>query len=321
MNYVVTGGAGYIGSHIVDRLMQSKHNKITVIDDLSTGKLKNIRAHLRKRNFSFVRGDVSDPRMVREACRKADVIIHQAAVVGVKHYVTNPLKVLQVNSTGTANILEEARKQDALVLFASTSEVYGRSTKLPLREDGERLLGSTSIDRWCYSTSKAFDEHLCLAYHKKHKLPVVILRYFNSYGPRALNNDYAGVVGIFMRRILSGKPPLVHGDGKQTRCFTYISDTVDGTMKAVEKKKAQGEIINIGSARETPIMSLALKICKLSKKRLVPKFIPYEKFYGKSYEDIRRRVPSLKKARNLLNWKPKVPLEKGLELTYAWYAK
>ena len=320
MKYLVTGGAGYIGSHVVDALLAERGSEVVVLDDLSTGKMANVRAHAGNRRFKFLRGDVCNAATARKAAAKCDVIVHEAAVVGVKHYVTNPLRVLQVNAKGTENMLEEARRNDAKLIFASTSEVYGRSEKLPLREDGERLLGSTSIDRWCYSTSKSFDEHLCFAHRKKYGLPFVALRYFNSYGPRALNNDYAGVVGIFMRRLLSAKPPLVHGSGKQTRCFTYISDTVSGTLAAIKSRKAEGEIINLGSDKETSIMSLAKMLIRISGRKLAPKRIPYSQFYGRSYEDIRRRVPSVAKAGKLLGWAPKVKLEKGLRHTYGWYS-
>ena len=321
MKFLVTGGAGYIGSHLVDALMAEKGNEVVVLDDLSTGKLENLSAHKGKKNFKFIKGDVCDAATARKAAKGCNVIVHEAAVVGVKHYVTDPLRVLHVNSKGTENMLEEARRNDAKLLFASTSEVYGRSTRLPLREDEERVLGTTAIDRWCYSTSKAFDEHMCFAYKKKYKLPVVILRYFNCYGPRALGNDYAGVVGIFMRRVLDDEPLLVHGDGKQTRCFTYISDTVAATLAAIERKEAEGEIINIGTNKETTIFELAQMIVRVSgKSQLAPKLIPYEQFYGKSYEDIRRRVPAIEKAQQLLGWRPTVELEKGLAMTYDWYA-
>ncbi|MDO8340283.1 MAG: NAD-dependent epimerase/dehydratase family protein [Candidatus Burarchaeum sp.] len=321
MKFLITGGAGYIGSHIVDALMQAKGNEVVVLDDLSTGRKDNIAHHAGKKNFKFIKGDVCDAATARKAAAGCNVIVHEAAVVGVKHYVTDPLRVLHVNTKGTERMLEEARRNNAKLLFASTSEVYGRSTKLPLREDEERVLGTTAVDRWCYSTSKAFDEHLCFAYRKKYGLPVTILRYFNCYGPRALGNDYAGVVGIFMRRVLDGKPPLVHGDGRQTRCFTYISDTLAATLAAIERKEADGEIINIGSNKETTIMELAQMIVRASgKPGLAPKLIPYEDFYGKSYEDIRRRVPSIEKARRLLDWTPEIGLEKGLATTYAWYA-
>jgi UDP-glucose 4-epimerase len=314
---LVTGGAGYIGSHLVDALVGE--NSVTVLDNLSTGKIENIKHHIGKKDFNFIKGDVADMETVNKAAGKCDVIIHEAAVVGVKHYVENPLKVLLVNSKGMENVLEVARKNDAKVVFASTSEVYGKSEKLPLSENGDRLLGPTAIDRWCYSTSKAFDEHLCFGYHKNYSLPVVILRYFNSYGPRADGSDYSTVIPIFINRVLRDKPPQVHGDGKQTRCFTYISDTIQGTLMGMEEKRAVGEVVNIGTDVETSIVELAEMVIRACGKSMKPQFISYESFYGKSYEDIKRRVPAVDKAKRLLGWKPKVKLEEGLKQTVAWY--
>jgi UDP-glucose 4-epimerase len=294
---------------------------VTVLDNLSTGKVANIQHNMKKKGFKFIKGDAADFETVKKAAGKCDIIVHEAAVVGVKHYVENPLKVLLVNSSGMENVLEVARRIEAKVVFASTSEVYGKSKELPLSEDGDRLLGPTAIDRWCYSTSKAFDEHLCFGYYKKYSLPVVILRYFNSYGPRADGSEYSGVIPIFINRILRNKPPQVHGDGRQTRCFTYISDTVRGTLHAMEERKAVGEVINIGTDAETTILSLAEMIIHTCGKGMKPQFIPYESFYGKSYEDIRRRVPAISKAKRLLGWEPEVPLKEGLERTVAWYKK
>jgi len=316
---LITGGAGYIGSHLADALVE--RNRVTVLDNLSTGRMSNIQHNMKRKEFHFIKGDIESIETVKKAAKGCSIIIHEAAVVGVKYYVIDPLKVLLVNSRGTENILEVARKTDAKVIFASTSEVYGRSKELPLREDGERLLGSTSIDRWCYSTSKAFDEHLCFGYHKKYSLPVVILRYFNSYGPRAEGSEYGGVIPVFINRVLRNNAPQVHGDGMQTRCFTYISDTVEGTLLSLGKKNAIGEVINIGTDVETTVLGLAEKIIRLSGKKLKPEFIPYESFYGKSYEDIRRRVPDVSKAKRLLGWEPKVPLEDGLRMTITWYGR
>jgi UDP-glucose 4-epimerase len=316
-NILVTGGAGYIGSHIVDALIE--RNRVTVLDNLSTGKIENIKHHMKREGFKFIKGDVTNLKTVEKTAAKCDMIVHEAAVVGVRHYVEDPLKVLLVNSKGMENVLEVGRKIDAKVIFASTSEVYGKSGKLPLSEDGDRLLGPTGIDRWCYSTSKAFDEHLCFGYYKKYSLPVVILRYFNSYGPSADGSEYSTVIPIFINRVLRGKPPQVHGDGKQTRCFTYISDTVKGTLRAMEEKGAIGEVINIGTDVETPISELAEMIIRACGKKMKPQFIPYESFYGRSYEDIRRRVPAVGKAKKLLGWEPKVKLDEGLKRTVAWY--
>jgi UDP-glucose 4-epimerase len=314
---LVTGGAGYIGSNLVDALVDG--NRVTVLDNLSTGKIDNIKHNMKRKDFRFLKGDVANPETLKKAAGKCDIIVHEAAVVGVKHYVEDPLKVLLVNSSGMENVLEVARRIDAKVVFASTSEVYGKSEKLPLSEDGDRLLGPTAIDRWCYSTSKAFDEHLCFGYYKRYSLPVAILRYFNSYGPRADGSEYSGVIPIFINRVLRNKSPQVHGDGKQTRCFTYISDTVEGTLRAMDEKRAAGEVINIGIDIETSILKLAEMVIRACGKRMKPQFIPYESFYGKSYEDIRRRVPARSKAKKLLDWEPKVSLEEGLMRTIAWY--
>jgi len=316
---LITGGAGYIGSHVVDAL--SERNNVTVLDNLSTGRIENIKHNLKRKGFRFIKGDVGEIATVKRAAKECDIIIHEAAVVGVKHYVKNPLKVLLVNSRGMENVLEVARKIDAKVLFASTSEVYGKSESLPLKENGDRLLGSTTIDRWCYSTSKAFDEHLCLAYYKRYSLPIVILRYFNSFGPREDGSEYSAVIPIFINRVFRNKPPQVHGDGKQTRCFTYISDTVEGTLLALEKRGAVGEVVNLGTDVETTIIELAEKIIRMCGKEMKPELVSYESFYGKSYEDIRRRVPDISKAKKLLGWQPKVSLEDGLRMTIAWYKR
>jgi UDP-glucose 4-epimerase len=316
-NILVTGGAGYIGSHLVDALVE--RNNVTVLDNLSTGRIENIRHNLGKKGFRFVKGDVEDTETVRKAAAGCDIIVHEAAVVGVKHYVEDPLKVLLVNSRGMESVLEAARRRDAKVVFASTSEVYGKSSNLPLSEEGDRLLGPTTIDRWCYSTSKAFDEHVCFGYHKRYSLPIVVLRYFNSYGPRADGSEYSTVIPIFINRVLRNKPPQVHGNGRQTRCFTYIDDTVMGTLLAMESRKAVGEVINIGTDKEISILELAERIIEVSGKKMKPQFIPYESFYGKSYEDIRRRVPDVRKARKVLGWEPKVKLKEGLIKTFEWY--
>ncbi|MEM3399967.1 MAG: GDP-mannose 4,6-dehydratase [Candidatus Micrarchaeia archaeon] len=312
---LVTGGAGFIGSHIADALVEK--NEVVVLDNLSTGNIENIRHNFGKKRFRFVKGDVTNECLVGRLAKDCDIIIHQAAVVGVKHYVANPLSVLLVNAHGTESVLEAGRKNDCEVLFASTSEVYGKCKDIPLSEDDDRLLGSTKIDRWCYSTSKAFDEHLCFAYVKEYGVDVKIVRYFNTYGPRARSNDYSGVIPIFIRRVLHGKPPQVHGDGKQTRCFTYISDVVEGTL-LVCRRGRKGEVYNIGNNEETSIIELANAIVRISGRKLKPEFIDYEDFYGESYEDIRRRVPDISKMKKL-GWKPKVGLLEGLKKTFDWY--
>lgn len=320
---LVTGGAGFIGSHTVDHLIERGCN-VTVLDNLDTGKIENLSQHVGKEGFNFIKGDVCKPEDVEESMRGCGVVIHDAAVVGVRHYVENPLKVMEVNIFGTHNVLEAARKLDVdRVILISTSEVYGKNAKLPLREDDDRLLGPTRINRWCYSTAKAVDEHLCFAYHSRYGLRTTILRYFNAYGPRQECSVYGGVIARFISQVLNGKPPTVFGDGKQSRCFTYVSDIVEGTMLAAENDKAVGEVFNLGSEHEISILDLANLIIKIAgvEGRLKPVLTSYEEFYGPWYEDIRRRVPDISKAKRILGYAPRVSLGQGLRRTLEWYKR
>jgi UDP-glucose 4-epimerase len=273
-------------------------------------------------NFEFVKGDLLNFDDVIRAVTDVDIIYHLGAIVGVKHYVEDPLKVIEVNVLGTHNLLEAARRKDVSnLIFASTSEVYGKNINMPLKEDAERILGATCTDRWCYSTSKALDEHTCYAYHRQHGLKTVVLRYFNAYGPKQECSDYGGVVPVFIRQILTDQPPQVHGDGKQTRAFTYIDDIVNGTILAAEKEAAIGKTFNLGSNQETSIIELANLIIQLAgkEKRLKPIFVPHEEFYGPFYEDVKRRVPDITRARKILGYKTRIHLEEGLLRTIQWY--
>ncbi|MBS7287420.1 MAG: SDR family NAD(P)-dependent oxidoreductase [Candidatus Freyarchaeota archaeon] len=316
---LVTGGAGFIGSHLVDWLIRD--NEVVVLDNFSSGKISNVKHHLGRNGFTLIKGDILDKKIVREAVKDVDVVIHQAAVVGVKKYVERPLDVMTTNIFGTHNLVEECLREGVeRFVFASTSEVYGKSERIPLRENEDRVLGATSIARWCYSTSKAVDEHFLFAYYEAYGFPMVILRYFNVYGPRQETSDYSGVIPIFIRRVLGGEPPLIHGDGEQTRAFTYISDAVEATVLAASKKDAVGEVFNVGSKEEVTINQLARMIIELSGNEFIePKHIPYEEFYGESYEDIRRRIPDVKKAERVLGFKAKTPLREGLKKTIEWY--
>jgi len=239
-------------------------------------------------------------------------------VVGVKHYVEDPTRVIDVNVCYTSRLLDFAWKLGKKVVFASTSEVYGKSESVPFQEEGNRTYGPASTNRWCYAISKAAGEYLCLGYAKQ-GLPVVILRYFNVYGPRADDSAYGGVTTRFINQALRGTPLTVHGDGSQTRCFTYVDDIVRATIEAGMRPEAEGRIINLGQEREIPILELAQIILKVSgiKGKIV--FQPYKEFYGSSYEDIRRRIPDLSAAREILDYHPVVTLEEGIRKTLNWY--
>ncbi len=318
----MTGGAGFIGSHLCESLV-SKGCNVNCFDNLSVGTLGNISSLQDIENFQVMKGDITDRNSVDQAVAGADVVFHLAARVGVKHYVEDPIDVLSTNFYGTHNVLEASLKHKVKrFIFGSTSEVYGRNPRIPLREDSERVLGPATVDRWSYSISKSAGEHLCNSYCKQYGLAVTILRYFNIYGPRGGTSDYGGVVSIFIRRVLNDERPLVHGTGLQTRCFTYVGDAVQATIRAAESDKAIGETINVGTSHETKILELAETIIEQAGKAgLKPKRIPHKDFYGESYEDIDRRVPSTVKLAKLLDFKPTTPLKEGLTETTKWVQK
>ncbi len=244
-------------------------------------------------------------------------VYHLAAVLGVKNTVDDPLKVIDGNILGTRVVLESAAQFNKKVIFASTSEIYGKNDTLPYREDSDRVLGDPSINRWCYATAKALDEHLCFAYAEK-GLPVTVIRFFNTYGPRQTNSDYGGVVPIFITKALKGESLPIFGDGKQLRSFGYVKDVVKGLEKAIDEK-TNHQAINIGATEQVSIEELAKRIQYLTKNEAPFSFIPYEKAYGKGYEDIPSRLPSLEKAKELLNYVPKTALDAGLLETIEWY--
>lgn len=317
MKVLVTGGAGYIGSNLVGRLLEKGHY-VFVIDNLSTGKIDNIKDYLGNEKFHFINDTILNEKTIKELIEKCDCVYHLAAAVGVKYVVDDPLKAILTNVTGTDIVLKFAYKYWKKTLIASSSEVYGKSCEVPFDEDNFlRVLGSTKIDRWAYSTSKAIDEHLAFAYSRK-GLPIVIVRYFNSYGPGIDEKGYGSVVARFIKQALKGEPITVHGDGKQTRCFTYIDDTVRGTILAQETERAIGDVYNIGSNFETSIHNLAFLIKELANSKSEVMFTTYESYYGKGFEDTRRRVPSIEKAKNVLSFVAEIPLETGLLKTIDW---
>lgn len=317
MNVLVTGGAGYIGSHLVDKLCDEGYG-VTVLDNLSTGRVANL-AH-RLGEIRFVNASIMDASLVATEVERAQLVFHLAASVGVRHIVDAPLESLLVNTRGTENVLSACFRYWRPVVLASTSEVYGKTARIPMREDDDRVLGATTVHRWSYSTAKAIDEHLAFAY-SAHGLPVTIVRYFNSYGPRLDERGYGSVVANFIRQALAGKPLSVHGDGGQSRCFTYADDTVLGTFLAGFTPEVRGRVINLGNPRETTILELADAIRTLVGSDSPITFLPYEDYYGPGFEDTRRRVPDVSRARDLLGWEPTVDLAEGLENTLAWWHK
>ena len=317
MKVLVTGGAGFLGSFLVDALM-ARGDEVTVLDDVSSGAEFKIVQHKDNPRFAFVRDSVLNRTMMDDLISRCDVVYHLGAIVGVHHYVINPYAVLNVNVNGTQLVLQLCHKYGKKVVFASTSEIYGRNPRIPFGEDDERVLGSTKIDRWCYSTSKAVGEHFCFAY-KKLGLKMAIVRFFNVYGPRMDALDTGRVITIFLAKILRDEPVAVIGDGSQTRCFTYVDDGIRGLMAAGERPEGEGEVFNIGSNVEVPIVELAKQMIKLAGSRSTVKFVKQEAVYGASYEDVPRRVPDIAKAKRLLDFTATTSLDDGLRRTIDWF--
>jgi UDP-glucose 4-epimerase len=313
---LVTGGAGFIGSHLVDRLL-ADGREVTVLDDLTTGSAENLAAHASDSRLRLVRKTVLDQAVVEDLVSSHPLVFHLAAAVGVRTIVDDPLGSLLTNVNGTENVLGAAARYSARVLLASTSEVYGRSEQVPFREDGPRILGPTSVHRWSYATAKALDEHLAFAYLDR-GLRISIVRYFNSYGPRIRQSGYGSVIARFAWQALSGQPLTVHGDGMQTRCFTFVSDTVDGTIRAASSDEAIGRVFNIGSDDEVSVMELARQVRSILRSSSEIRLEPYETDYPKGFEDMRRRVPDVTRAREQLGFQARVTLADGLGRTLEW---
>jgi len=315
-NVVVTGGYGFIGSHLVSALL-SRGNSVTVFDFAKNTRDSDIAFDLHP-NFRFVQGDVTDISALEKALTPGvDKVFHLAAIVGVRNYLKDPLRVLDVNVTGTRNVLELSRRHGTHVVFASTSEVFGKNPNPPFAEDDDRVLGSTRTARWSYSTSKAMAEHLVFAMHTAHAMPVTVVRYFNVYGPRQAP---IFVISQSIHRILNGRRPLLYDSGDQTRCFTYVDDAVAGTLLAADTSAAIGEAFNIGSMTETTmrdVVDLAIKIANVDSVSGT-EIVDTAAQYGDRYEDIPRRIPDSTKAQRELGWRLRVDVEEGIRRTIEW---
>ncbi|MBU1661559.1 MAG: GDP-mannose 4,6-dehydratase [Chloroflexi bacterium] len=313
---LVTGGAGFIGSHLCEKLVHNGHY-VVAIDDLSTGRLENIQ-HLRPLpNFQFVRETITNLQVIDRLASEADTIVHLAAAVGVQLIVKDPVRTIQTNIMGTEAVLTTANRYGCKVLIASTSEVYGKGAKVPFCEDDDRLMGSTTHSRWAYATSKAVDEFLGLAYHHQFGLPVVIMRFFNTVGPRQTGR-YGMVVPRFVRQALRNEPLTVYGDGKQSRCFTDVADVVWAIDKLSRHPDAVGQVFNIGATEEVSILELAKRVIELVGSNSEIKFVPYDEAYAPGFEDMHRRVPCIERIQSLTGYSPKYSLEETLDRVIAY---
>ena len=310
LRVLITGGAGFIGSHLADNLLSAGYF-VTVIDNLSTGSIGNVSHLFNNDKFKFIRGDINNEIVLDRVASETDVIVHLAAAVGVKLVVERPVHTIETNVTGTERVLRVALRYRCKVLIASTSEVYGKGHKIPFSEDDDVLLGSTSISRWGYAVSKMLDESLAFAYWKEYGLPVVLFRLFNTVGPRQTGH-YGMVIPTFMQQALSGKPITVFGDGTQQRCFCDVSDVVRAIVGLMEHEKSPGELFNIGGSTEISMMELAQQIKNVAGSSSEIKVIPYTEAFGPGFEDMQRRVPNTGKISNLLNWSPRVALQEIL---------
>jgi UDP-glucose 4-epimerase len=315
-NILVTGAAGFIGSHLSELLVQ-KGYRVIGLDNLSYGLLQNLTSLIGNPKFEFVQGDVRDFKLLLGLGSQVDAVIHLAAYK-IPRY-GNALETLDVNVKGVENVLKVSQRVRCRVIFASTSDVYGKNPNLPYSENSDFYMGSPQIQRWSYAISKILGEHFCFIYNKEHGVPISILRYFGSYGPRQNLTWWGGPQSIFIDCALKNKAMPIHGDGLQTRSFTYIQDTIEGTLRALEREEAIGKVINIGNIDEMTILELGRKVWKLVRGSKAPliEFIPYRQFPGR-YEDVRRRVPDIRLAKEVLGFIPRTSIDEGLIPTITW---
>jgi len=317
LRYLITGGAGFIGSHLAERLLE-KNEKVVLLDNLSTGSIENIRHLKGSERLEYHLDGIENKQLLAELVDDADIIVHFAAAVGVKLIVESPVRTIETNVNGTELVLEAASKKKKLVLLASTSEVYGKNTQVPFHEDADLVLGPTTKGRWSYAASKALDEFLALSYWKEKKQPVIVVRFFNTVGPRQTGR-YGMVLPNFVQRALKNEPIEVYGDGKQSRCFCDVRDTVEALTRLFSLEQAVGEVINIGNTEEVTIENLAKLVKEKTESSSVIEYVPYDKAYEPGFEDMMRRVPSIDKLQLLTGFRPQTGLEEIIDRVATYY--
>ena len=306
MHTLITGGCGFIGSHLAEQLL-SAGEQVTLLDDLSTGKIENIASVDGNPRLRTLIGSVTDEGLVHEAVCSCDRVFHLASAVGVRLIMEKPVETIDTIVSGTQVVLKYANRYRKPFLLTSTSEVYGKSTAVPFDEDGDRLSGPTTKHRWAYACAKALDEFLALAYWKATRLPVTVVRLFNTVGPRQ-TGQYGMVIPNFVQRALAGQPLEVYGDGQQSRCFCHVADIVRGLISSMGCEAARGQVINLGATEEITILQLAERIIADTGSRSEIRLVPYVEVFGDGFEDMVRRVPSIAKAQRLLGWQPQLAL-------------
>jgi UDP-glucose 4-epimerase len=317
LRYLITGGAGFIGSHLAERLLD-RGDHVALLDNLSTGSMENIR-HLKSSDrMQYHLDNIENRQLVAELVDGADVVVHLAAAVGVKLIVESPVRTIETNVNGTQMILEAACKKRKLVLTASTSEVYGKNTNVPFHEDADLVLGPTTKGRWSYAASKALDEFLALSYWKEKKLPVIVVRLFNTVGPRQTGR-YGMVLPNFVKSALDNTVISIYGNGKQSRCFCDVRDTVEGLIRLMDSQQAIGEVVNVGNTEEITIEALAHKVKERTRSTSPIEYVPYDQAYEPGFEDMMRRVPSVDKLHSLTGFRPQTSLAEIIDRVTAYF--
>jgi len=306
LRYLITGGAGFIGSHLAEQLLH-RGDFVVLLDNLSTGSVENFRHIKNRERLEYHFDSIENQHLLAELVDDADVIVHLAAAVGVRLIVESPVRTIETNVNGTQLILEAACKKRKLVVTASTSEVYGKNTQVPFREDMDLVLGPTTKGRWSYAASKALDEFLALSYWKEKRLPVIVVRLFNTVGPRQTGR-YGMVLPNFVDQALHGKPITVYGTGKQSRCFCDVRDTIEGLLRLIDTSAAVGEVVNIGNTEEVTIENLARMVRERTGSHSEIVYIPYDRAYEPGFEDMQRRVPCIEKLKALTGFQPQTSL-------------